>query len=189
MWPFLSCVVSVSWRQKFQQHGWSVNHGSDFCVSKLYRWVKEKFKQNQHFFFPPRFSYCMKTCQARKPLWVCCGCCCCCCCDNLQTTNQPVAFCYLSSPPTLPKGAWAMSSVHLLSMSCDLIAAARGPAHLHPPPQTSLLEKKFPPSFISDFHSFFCPPCSAPPSAFVLCPLCVNLTRTIVVSPARPVGK
>lgn len=43
-------------------------------------------------------------------------------------------------------------------------------------------------SFISDFHSFFSVPLFYS-SASVLFVLCANLTHTIVVSPARPVGK
>lgn len=44
-------------------------------------------------------------------------------------------------------------------------------------------------SFISDFHSFFFSVPLFYSSAVLLSVLCVDLTHTIVVSPARPVGK
>lgn len=57
-----------------------------------------------------------------------------------------------------------------------------------PPPQLHGWKPGFT-SFISDFHSFFFSVPLFYSSAVLLSVLCVDLTHTIVVSPARPVGK
>lgn len=109
---------------------------------------------------------------------------------TFSSTTQPVGFWYISFTQTIPEAAWATSSMHLPSFELRLCCCS---SWRRPPPpyhlQLMVGKSKFPPSFISDFHSFFLSPLFC--SFFRFRSMCIvhkshpHHCRV----PARPVGK